>query len=181
MTQIAPARFDDIAAIVGLMQRAYRGEESKKGWTSEADLIDGDRTTPEDIGKVLANPNHHFLVARDAAGQIIGCADIEWLDDPARSCSFGKFAVEPSLQGSGLGKQLMQAAEAAAVAVFGAHRMTMTVIEGRAELVAFYQRRGYRATGSAVSMADIHHDPSMTRGHNLILLEYDKSLQTKWA
>ncbi len=166
----------DRDAIVTLMQRAYRGDESKQGWTSEADLIDGERITPEAIDQVLQSPLHRLLIARSGEGQVIGCADIEHLSETPDTCSFGKFAVEPTLQGGGVGKVLMEAAEAEARRSFGATRMVMTVIEGRNELIAFYARRGYAATGNSVSMADIHIDPTMTRGHDLILLEFAKDL-----
>ena len=71
---------------------------------------------------------------------------------------------------------LMEAAEAEARRSFAATRMIMTVIQGRDALIAFYARRGYVATGNSVSMADIHTDPNMTRGHDLILLEFAKDL-----
>lgn len=166
----------DRDAIVTLMQRAYRGEESKQGWTSEADLIDGERITPEAIDQVVESPHHRFLIAENEAGHLIGCADIEQLTLAPETCSFGKFAVEPTLQGGGVGKVLMEAAEAEARRAFAATRMVMTVIEGRQELIAFYARRGYAATGNRVSMSDIHADPLMTRGHDLILLEFAKNL-----
>ncbi|MCA3697808.1 GNAT family N-acetyltransferase, partial [Aquidulcibacter sp.] len=102
----------DRDAIVTLMQRAYRGEESRQGWTSEADLIDGERITPEAIDQVLQSPHHRLLIAKNGEGKLIGCADIEHLTESPDTCSFGKFAVEPSLQGGGVGKVLMQAAEA---------------------------------------------------------------------
>ena len=166
----------DRDGIVALMQRAYRGDESRQGWTSEADLIDGERITPEAIDQVLQSPHHRLLIAKNGEGQLIGCADIEYLSETPDTCSFGKFAVEPSLQGGGVGKVLMEAAEAEASRSFAATRMIMTVIEGRSELIAFYARRGYAATGNSVSMADIHSDPKMTRGHDLILLEFAKDL-----
>ncbi len=166
----------DRDAIATLMQRAYRGEESKKGWTSEADLIDGERITPEAVDRVLLSPCHRFLVAKVGGGHLIGCVDIEQVSETPETCNFGKFAVEPSLQGGGVGKLLMEAAEAEARRSFSATRMVMTVIQGRNELIAFYERRGYGATGNSVFMADIHCDPSMTRGHDLVLLEFVKDL-----
>jgi GNAT superfamily N-acetyltransferase len=166
----------DRDAIVSLMQRAYRGDESRLGWTSEADLIDGERITPEAIDQVLQNPLHRLLIAKNGEGQLIGCADIEHLSETPDTCNFGKFAVEPSRQGGGVGKVLMEAAEAEARRSFAANRMIMTVIQGRDALIAFYARRGFAATGNSVSMADIHTDPKMTRGHDLILLEFAKDI-----
>lgn len=166
----------DRDAIVSLMQRAYRGDESRLGWTSEADLIDGERITREAIDQVLKSPHHRLLIAKNGEGQLIGCADIEHLSETPDTCSFGKFAVEPALQGGGVGKVLMEAAEAEARRSFSANQMIMTVIQGRDALIAFYARRGYVATGNSVSMADIHTDPKMTRGHDLILLEFAKDI-----
>jgi predicted N-acetyltransferase YhbS len=94
----------DRDGIVALMQRAYRGDESRQGWTSEADLIDGERITPEAIDQVLQSPHHRLLIAKNGEGQLIGCADIEYLTETPDTCSFGKFAVEPSLQGGGVGE-----------------------------------------------------------------------------
>ena len=191
--RIAEADPAMIDALVGLMQRAYRGDESRQGWTSEADLIDGDRTNPADMAKTLADPTQRMLVALaqgaapagpDAAGdggrlgeRLVGCASIALQEgsEPV-SCIFGKFAVEPRIQGGGLGKALLEAAEQAARDVFSARRMTMTVIAGRDELIAFYARRGYLPTGGQVRMSDIHNDPAMTRGHELVLLEFAKDL-----
>lgn len=166
----------DRDAIVSLMQRAYRGEESRQGWTSEADLIDGERITPEAVDGVLQSPHHRLLIAKNGEGQLIGCADIEHVRGTVDTCIFGKFAVEPTLQGGGVGKLLLQAAEGEARRSFSATRMTMTVIQGRQALIAFYERRGYVATGKSISMAEIHTDPTMTRGHDLILLEFAKDL-----
>lgn len=175
-TTLRLATPSDRDAIVALMQRAYRGEESKQGWTSEADLIDGERITPEAVEAVLQSPHHRLLIAKNGEGRLIGCADIEHLAGNPSTCSFGKFAVEPSLQGGGIGKILLEAAETEARRSFAASRMVMTVIAGRDELIAFYERRGYAATGDKVSMADIHADPTMTRGHDLTLLEFAKDL-----
>jgi GNAT superfamily N-acetyltransferase len=117
---ITLAALSDRAAIVALMQRAYRGEESRQGWTSEADLIDGERISLDAIDSVLNSPHHRLLIAKDSSNQLVGCADIEHISEAPSTCSFGKFAVEPRLQGGGVGKILLEAAEAEAHArVFG--------------------------------------------------------------
>ena len=179
--EIQRAHAGHIEGVVALMQRAYRGEESRQGWTSEADLIDGDRTSVEQITAILDDPNEVLLVAISKSEGLIGCAAIERFDATSDSvstitCLFGKFAVEPKAQGGGLGKKLLAAAEATAIEHFKAQRMQMTVVSQRHELIEFYKRRGYYQTGNHVLMADIHEDPAMTKGHDLILLEFEKAL-----
>jgi GNAT superfamily N-acetyltransferase len=171
--QIETATLYQAGAIVALMERAYRGEESLKGWTSEDHLIDGPRTSLTEIEGVLNDPNALMLVALDTGHTIIGCVSIT-LEDA--SCVLGKFAVSPDLQGAGLGKKLMLAAEAAAISHFGVTRMIMTVVDGRRELEAFYERRGYRRSGRSVVMSDVHSGEGVTRGMDLVLNTYEKSL-----
>jgi GNAT superfamily N-acetyltransferase len=159
--------------IVAVMESAYRGESSRQGWTTEADLIDGARTSIDEISAVLSDPQRFMLVAHDAAQQILGCAEVAVTGVVG---VFGKFAVSPQLQGGGLGKQLLVAAEQVAAQEFGVTVMKMTVIDGRKELEAFYERRGYQRTGAHVAMRDLHLGADMTFGHDLILNEYAKSL-----
>ncbi|GIU67988.1 GNAT family N-acetyltransferase [Candidatus Phycosocius spiralis] len=181
--EIKRAHAGQIEDIVGLLQRAYRGEESRQGWTSEADLIDGDRSTPEEITALMHDPEQILLVANSVSQGLMGCVAIKRLDrtqdfTSMTKCLFGKFAVEPKAQGSGIGKKLLAAAEAAARTNFRAHKMQMTVVEQRHELIEFYKRRGYCATGNHILMTDIHDDPTMTKGHDLVLLEFEKDLKS---
>jgi ribosomal protein S18 acetylase RimI-like enzyme len=55
--------------------------------------------------------------------------------------------IEPTLQASGLGRGLLAAAEEFVHDRWQVSRMVMTVIEQRPELIAWYERRGYRRTG----------------------------------
>jgi GNAT superfamily N-acetyltransferase len=171
--KIVRATVDMVDDLVALMQSAYRGEASRKGWTSEADFIDGTRTNSVEMTEAILDPDTYIIVAVNDVGQLIGCAAIT---REANSCNFGKFAVDPSLQGVGTGKLLLSAAEKAAVEHFGMKTMTMTVINGRTELEAFYERRGYVRTGNVVYMADIYTGNDMTIGLDLVLNEYAKEL-----
>jgi GNAT superfamily N-acetyltransferase len=170
---IEPASTDQVSEIVALMESAYRGDASRKGWTSEADLIDGARTSVPEMLAALSDTATYTLVAKTDGDVLVGCASIAF---NGQSCIFGKFAVDPNQQAGGIGKLLLEAAEKAAVQRFGAHTMTMTVIDGRKELEAYYERRGYARTGNKVYMADIHTGDDMTIGHDLVLNEYAKSL-----
>jgi GNAT superfamily N-acetyltransferase len=170
---IETATADHVVDLVALMESAYRGDASRKGWTSEADLIDGARTSAPEMLATINDPKSYTLVAKTAENSVVGCASITF-DGP--SCIFGKFAVDPDQQAAGIGKILLAAAEQAAIEHFGVSTMTMTVIDGRTELEAFYERRGYARTGNVVYMADIHNSDDMTIGHNLVLNEYAKAL-----
>ncbi|MCW4385635.1 GNAT family N-acetyltransferase [Salinibacterium sp. SYSU T00001] len=138
------ATSDDIPAIVELVTSAYRGDASRAGWTTEADLLEGQRIDPEVLGEDLRRPDSVVLLA-ESGGQLRGCAHIARTD--AETAYFGMFAVRPSGQGGGLGKAILAEAERRAANLWGATTMEMTVIEQRPDLIAFYERRGYERTG----------------------------------
>ncbi|GHK01917.1 GNAT family N-acetyltransferase [Streptomyces sp. NPDC003753] len=133
----------DVDALVALVESAYRGDSSRVGWTTEADILEGRRTDPEGVLEVIKSPDSRLLtVERD--GAIIACCQLEHRGDHAY---FGMFAVSPTLQGGGLGKVVIAEAERAARETWGAKEMQMTVISVRDDLIAWYERRGYRRTG----------------------------------
>ncbi|MFF8448532.1 GNAT family N-acetyltransferase [Streptomyces leeuwenhoekii] len=133
----------DVDELVALIESAYRGESSRAGWTTEADLLQGQRTDPEGVREVIASPDSRLLtVERD--GRIVACCQLEHRGQYAY---FGMFAVSPVLQGAGLGKTVIAEAERQARETWGATEMHMTVISVREELIAWYERRGYRRTG----------------------------------
>jgi ribosomal protein S18 acetylase RimI-like enzyme len=133
----------DAEAIVALVESAYRGHVSRAGWTTEADLIDGRRTHTDDVLSHIQRPRSQVLLAfRD--GQLLACAHVA-VEDGAGY--FGMFSVLPTLQRSGVGKAMMAEAERIARDDYGMLVMRMTVIDVRDELIAWYERRGYRRTG----------------------------------
>lgn len=133
----------DIDAIVALVTSAYRGDASRAGWTTEADLLDGNRIDPEVLRTDLERPRSRVPLA-EADGGLQACAHVA---DEDGAGYFGMFAVRPGLQGGGLGKQLLAECERIARDEWQLPVMRMTVIDVRAELIAFYERRGYRRTG----------------------------------
>ncbi|TCT20426.1 GNAT family N-acetyltransferase [Thermomonas haemolytica] len=137
------ATHDDIPALVDLVTRAYRGDASRAGWTTEADLLDGNRIDPEVLAADLARPRSVVPVL-EQDGRLLACAHVAE-DDGAGY--FGMFAVDPALQRGGIGKQVLAECERIARDEWGLPVMRMTVIDVRAELIAFYERRGYRRTG----------------------------------
>jgi len=135
---------DDLPALHPVIERAYRGETARGGWTNEADLIEGARTDIPTLTAIVDDPAQRLLIAlRD--GAIIGCVQLSDRGDGL--CYLGLLCIDPTLQAGGYGKLLVTAAEDTARDVFGATTMEMTVIDVRRTLIAFYERRGYRVSG----------------------------------
>ncbi len=133
----------DVDEIVALVESAYRGESSRSGWTTEADILEGQRTDPQGVRDVVKGADSRLLtVERD--GTIVACCQLEHRDPYAY---FGMFAVSPVVQGGGLGKAVIAEAERQARETWGVTEMHMTVISVREDLIAWYERRGYRRTG----------------------------------
>ncbi|MFD8999455.1 GNAT family N-acetyltransferase [Streptomyces sp. NPDC059582] len=133
----------DVDALVALVESAYRGDASRAGWTTEADILEGQRTDPEGVLEVVKAPDSRLLtVERD--GRMVACCQLEHRGDHAY---FGMFAVSPTQQGGGLGKAVIAEAERLARETWGVTEMHMTVISVRDDLIAWYERRGYRRTG----------------------------------
>lgn len=133
----------DIPAIVELVTSAYRGDASRRGWTTEADLLDGARIDPEVLRDDLERPRSLVLLG-ERDGALLACAHVA-VEDGAGY--FGMFSVRPDLQGGGIGKAMLAEAERIAREQWRLPTMRMTVIDVRDELIAFYERRGYARTG----------------------------------
>lgn len=142
--RIRPAIPADLTQLHPVIERAYRGDSARGGWTHEADLLDDQRTDIETLTAILGAGSERLLVA-ERDGAIIGCVQIS---DRGHGTSYlGLLCVDPMRQAGGLGKLLVAAAEAQAVGAFNAERMEMTVIDSRIELIRYYERRGYRVNG----------------------------------
>jgi ribosomal protein S18 acetylase RimI-like enzyme len=133
----------DAADITTLVNRAYRGEASRQGWTTEADLLDGRRTTETDVVQMINTPDAAMLLC-ERDHQLIGSIHLERVDDHVH---LGMFVVDPVLQSRGIGKQLLAEAEQQARQRWHVAKAVMHVIACRQELIAFYERRGYARTG----------------------------------
>lgn len=138
----------DVDAVVALVQSAYRGDASRRGWTTEADLLDGQRTDPAGVAAIVGKSDGLVLLAESGDG-LLACAQVERVAaaDGATAGYFGMFSVRPALQGGGVGGAVLAEAERIAREDWGCARMQMTVISVRDELIAWYERRGYRRTG----------------------------------
>lgn len=137
------AQRTDAEQMVELINSAYRGEASRQGWTTEADLLEGRRTDIQVILELLQQADSRMLLCR-AEGRLLGSVLLQYTGDHVQ---IGMLAVSPTAQGLGIGKQLLSAAEAYAEKTWSVSRLVMSVISIRQELIAFYQRRGYLRTG----------------------------------
>ncbi|MDP3740080.1 MAG: GNAT family N-acetyltransferase [Hyphomonadaceae bacterium] len=144
----------DVPALVALIERAYRGPETAGTWFSEAHLLKGPRTSISDISDLIAQPESRFLIA-ELEGQIAGCCLLQKtkaVDGQSGKDSdaayFGMFAINPTINATGLGKTVLAEAEHRVRELWRAKAMVMTVINVRTELIGYYERRGYKLTGA---------------------------------
>lgn len=137
------ATVEDAQAITDLTNSAYRGETSRQGWTTEADLLDGLRTTPQEIRQLITGQDSLLLLCHRGA-ELAGSVHVE---KQGKQAYIGMFVVRPDIQGAGIGKRLLEEAETWARKAWGVTSYVMIVITSRHELVAYYERRGYRRTG----------------------------------
>jgi ribosomal protein S18 acetylase RimI-like enzyme len=140
-----PAAAGDIADLADLIQSAYRGDESRRGWTTEADLLAGQRTDAAELAEVIGGVERGILLA-EREGALVGCCRLE--RRPCGAAYLGMLSVRPGLQDGGIGRAIVGEAERAVRCAWGARRMQMTVIRQRHELIAWYERLGYRRTGA---------------------------------
>lgn len=137
------ATVGDIPALVSLVTSAYRGDASRAGWTTEADLLDGERIDPGVLRHDIERPRSRIIIG-ELAGALQACAHIA---EEGGAGYFGMFSVRPELQGSGIGNAVLAEAERVVRDDWRLPSMRMTVIDLRDELIAWYERRGYRRTG----------------------------------
>ncbi|WP_201589324.1 GNAT family N-acetyltransferase [Psychrobacter pulmonis] len=189
------AEASDVDALEQLLNRCYRQAE---GWTNEADLVGGIRTTKDELLAVINDPKHYVFIypktttsERDGkeTGELLGCIAVDIKDDVAtnqragnQKAYIGMFAVLPELQGLGVGHQILQAAETFAQRHLQATtqtpaqnpaRLTMSILSHRPELLAYYQRRGYRLNGNSMPFP-VDGNNGEPKRQDLELLELEK-------
>jgi N-acetylglutamate synthase-like GNAT family acetyltransferase len=137
----------DIAAIVDLVESAYRGERSREGWTTEADLLDGQRTDPDEVGAIVRS-SHSLILVGEVAGGAVGCCQLSARTEG--SAYLGMLAVKPHVQGRGVGRAIMIEAERVARDTLSSNELQIMVIRQRDDVISWYGRLGYRRTGRTV-------------------------------
>jgi ribosomal protein S18 acetylase RimI-like enzyme len=142
------AGHSDIPVLLTLVNSAYRGEASRQGWTTEADFFteNARRIDASGLAGMLANPKSMILLCHNAAGTPVACVYLEQRGD---RLYLGMLSVAPGLQGQGIGKFLLRAAETEARRL-NCRSIFMQVIDERDTLIDWYYRHGYRDTGARV-------------------------------
>lgn len=170
MSQIIPATIEDAEAISTLVNSAYRGDYARKGWTTEAGLLESPRTTPEAIRELINKPG--TLVLKYVLDEkIIGCVQ---LDTHGDKLYLGMLTVEPTIQGGGIGKKMLYAAEDVARKQ-NCKKIYMSVLSGRSELIAWYVRHGYHDNGKRKPYS--YYDSKLERTHgSLEFIEMEKEI-----
>ena len=181
---------NDVSALEQLLNLCYRQDE---GWTNEADLVGGIRTTADELAGVIANPKHYVFVYPQTdtgerggkeIGELLGCIAVDIKVETGsgkkshnNKAYIGMFAVHPKLQGAGIGNVILQAAETFAERHLKSNnqptRLTMSILSHRPELLAYYQRRGYQLNGNSMPFP-IDGNNGEPKREGLELLELEK-------
>ncbi|CAM3655783.1 GNAT family N-acetyltransferase [Mucilaginibacter galii] len=144
MPTILKATIYDVPEAVALVNSAYRGETSKQGWTSESHLLEGIRIDEVEMVGYFNRPEITLLKYLNDDGRVDGFV---YLEQVKNKCLYlGMLTVNPTLQASGIGRQLLYAANEQA-RMLGCEAIKISVITTRAELISWYERRGFKATG----------------------------------
>ena len=138
------AGLGDLQTLHPVIERAYRGDSARQGWTHEADLLSGERIAVDDLRELFNQPEHRLLIA-ERGGMPVGCVSLTIRGGGL--VYLGLLCVDPLVQAGGIGKAIIAAAERISRDELGADRIEMTVITRRGELIAYYERRGFQRTG----------------------------------
>ena len=167
------ATASDVPAVAALVERAYRGPVAANGWTTETELLAGPRTSERHVAELAAEPGSRFVLA-EADGALVGSALVQAPDAPGGPAYLGMFAIDPAYQGGGLGKAVVAAAERTVADLWGAPAVRLTVISLRAELIEWYERRGFVRTGRHLPFP--FHEASGALRTDFDLVEMQKDL-----
>ncbi|MCX2574006.1 GNAT family N-acetyltransferase [Pedobacter sandarakinus] len=170
--KISKATIADVPALNQLINSAYRGESSKQGWTTEEAILGGIRIDEVALRKYFGQDHIHILKYTDAQGRLLGTVNLEVRPD---ELYLGLFAVSPLAQNLGIGKALLQAAEGIA-RENDRKKIAITVISSRTELIAWYERNGYRATGKSIAFEDIQDRFGEPKQDHILLIGMEKLL-----
>lgn len=164
---------EDIPSLVKLVNSAYRGEYSTQGWTTEASILDGQRTDAPMLQEIIEKENNQILMLfKD--NKLTGCVHLILEND---SIYFGMLTIDPLIQSKGLGKILLNEIEKRTISS-GRTRIRISVIHTRSELISYYERRGFKATGKWEPFPEDDPRYGLPLVKGLRLLEFEKDLQT---
>lgn len=171
---VRPATVDDAEAVAALVHAAYRSEESRRGWTTEADLVAGQRADAGMIRHLVERADDEVLVAVGDDGLPYACCHLQRRDGTAY---LGMFAVRPRRQGGGVGRGMLAAAERWARDRWGSTTLEITVLNHRPELLAWYERCGFARTGEEHAFPSDDHRVGEPRRPDLVLLGMSKPIE----
>lgn len=138
--KVSRAILSDLSNICLLANKAYRGDEARKGWTFETDFIEGDKRTDEnDLFFLFSNEKAIFLIAKNDKEVITGSVYLEVKNE---NLYMGMLSVEPTLQGNGIGKLLVTNAIQYGQSL-GLEKIQIQVIHRRTELILWYEKLGF--------------------------------------
>lgn len=169
---ISTATISDIPELKNLINKAYRGHESKKGWTSEEGILEGERIVDEMLESYFGHDHINILKYTDAQGAIQGTVYLEF---KTTILYLGMLAVMPDQQTGGIGKAIMQEAEIQAKKR-GCARIAITVISSRSELISWYERRGYQLNGESINFDELKGNFGIPLMQGIKLVGMEKSL-----
>ncbi|KAH7024997.1 acyl-CoA N-acyltransferase [Microdochium trichocladiopsis] len=173
----------DIPALLALIQSAYRGEASRKGWTTEADLVEGERIDEPGLLEKISEPNGVVMVVTvEGTDDVVSCCEFLHRSGASSSSTttetttekqqqvgyFGLFAVDPNRQAGGIGRRVLEHAEREAARRWGVTTMEMTVIAARADIIAWYERRGYAQSTTEPTRPFPHEMVARMRGGRVL-------------
>lgn len=130
-----PAESSDIQQIVSITNEAFMVD----AYFKKPDCLD--RTSSEQVERILASENETFIVAFD--GKILGSVYVHW-DKENLKGSFGMLSVSSNARKRGIGSLLVSAAESFCFEKLGPFTMNIPVIHSRIDLPPFYEKRGYK-------------------------------------
>lgn len=165
----------DCERISNFVNAAYRGESSKIGWTTEEALLAGQRTDSERLQETIREHDSWIMLCFEDDTEKKLLASVHLKKENSKTFYLGMLTVDPTLQGGGIGKSVMNECERIAKR-FGCIEMRMTVIHLRHELIAYYERRGYAMTGAWEAFPESDPRFGLPKVRGLKLMEMKKKL-----
>ncbi|NNH76365.1 GNAT family N-acetyltransferase [Acinetobacter sp. ANC 5380] len=140
------ANLNDIDNLIGLIDQAYRTNMGSS-WTSEQDIVVGDRINHQQLLKSLEQKNFSLFIAETLGNKqsdLVACIGLTFQQN---AVEIGTFCVDSHWQNQGVGKQVLEYAEKRALEIFPAfNHYEMFVLDARTELIQYYERCSYSKT-----------------------------------
>jgi len=140
------ANLNDIDNLIGLINQAYRSKVGSS-WTSEQDIVAGDRINQQKLLQSLKQENFYLFIAEaieDVQTHLVACIGLTFKADHVE---IGTFCVASAWQNQSIGKHVLKYAEKMAIEHWPTlSHYEMWVLDSRKELIQYYERCGYSKT-----------------------------------